>query len=49
MEEIIKIEFIPVAIVTICPKYASSRNMEATLRGNHKTIVYPSCNGYYFY
>ena len=26
-----------------------SRKLEATLRGNHETIGYSNCNGYYIY
>ena len=49
LEEIIKLQFTPIVMVTKYTEHNRSRNMEATFRGNYKTIVYPSCNGYYMY
>ena len=34
-------------MVTTFTEHTRSRNMEATFKGNHKTIVNPICNGYY--
>ena len=49
LEEIIKLQFTPVVVVTTYTDHKRSRNMEATFRGNHETLGYPICNGYYIY
>ena len=36
-------------MATTYTEHNRSRNMEATLGGNHKNMVYPSCIGYYIY
>ena len=45
LEEIPIFHFTLVVMVTTYMGQTRSRNMEATFRGNPKTIAYPSCNG----
>ena len=49
LEEIIKLQFTPIVMVTTYTEHTRSRNVEATFRENIKTIVYFSCIGYYIY
>ena len=39
----------PVVLVTTYTENAMYRNVKVTFRGNHGTLGYPSCNGYYKY
>ena len=41
LKEIIKLQFIPILMVTTYTEHDRSSNMEATFRVNHKNIVYP--------
>ena len=44
------LHFIPVGLVSTFPsEHTRSRNMEATFKGKHRTIVNPISNGYYVY
>jgi hypothetical protein len=49
LEEIIKLQFTPVVLVTTYTEHTRSRNMEATFKGNILTIVHSSSHGYYIY
>ena len=50
LKEIIKLQYILVGLVTtFANEHTRSKNMEATFKGNHTTLVNTSCDGYYMY
>ena len=47
LKETKKLKYIPLELVTTYTEHTRSKNMEATFKGNPKTIVSPICNDYY--